>query len=437
LRPPEVPIVHRSSGNLTIYRILSYRAAASKRGYLSNFRPGRFGSRIPAGLNRAVKADEKQAALKKGGGMQAQKWVLILGLLLAGSAWAVGWKAARPDYKWEFPQDHWAREGYKTEWWYFSGHLKSSAGRRFGYQFTIFRVGRVPQPAEIGSRQDAGDFIMGHASISDLDGKRHRFSEVFSQAAPKMGGFGKHPDSLIAWSRGATGKATKWRLSWNGEAFDFEMEDQRQNMGMTLQTRPSKPLVFQGPNGYSQKAEGSAGASQYYSFTRLRTTGRLRLGNERFAVTGESWMDKEFGSNLLSRHHVGWDWFSLQFADGEDVMLYLLRDAQGNVDFAHGTAVSASGSARYLALKDFTVQATATWKSPRTAAVYPAQWSVEVGGRKISVVPELADQENQSATVLSLFYWEGAVRLLDEDGKPVGKGYVELVGYGTRRLPAF
>ena len=53
------------------------------------------------------------------------------------------------------PRDHWAREGYKTEWWYFTGHLRTAEEpvRRFGYQFTFFRIGMsqdAPGPAPPG-----------------------------------------------------------------------------------------------------------------------------------------------------------------------------------------------------------------------------------------------------------------------------------------------
>ena len=78
-------------------------------------------------------------------------WSLVLMSLLWLSPGAADnglWRLARPDYAWSFPQDHWARQGYKTEWWYFTGHLQAADGHRFGYQFTFFRLGVLPaQPA--------------------------------------------------------------------------------------------------------------------------------------------------------------------------------------------------------------------------------------------------------------------------------------------------
>ena len=361
---------------------------------------------------------------------------LLFFLLLATSIHAQDWKPARPDYAWAFPQDHWARPGYRTEWWYFTGRLNAEEDRQFGYQFTFFRVGLLTDRPDFGSDWAAQDLLMGHAAVSDLREGRHVFSELLYRAVPLLSGFNPYPDSLIAWSRGPAGTDGQWTLRWNGEAFDFEMRDDAQGAAFRLSTRPLKPMIFEGPNGYSRKGDGLTAASQYYSFTRLRTEGTLSLGGRMWRVRGESWMDKEFGSNQLNEKQMGWDWFSLQLDDGREVMLYLLRDATGKVDFARGTLVSRTGEARYLAREAWSVRPTATWKSPHTGAAYPARWVVELPGEglRLEVVPELADQENLARLTGGLFYWEGAVSVTS-GGQTVGRGYVELTGYGTKNRP--
>lgn len=366
-------------------------------------------------------------------------WVALVFFLftLASAVHADEWKAARPDYPWSLPRDHWARDGYKTEWWYFTGHLKSEDGRRFGYQFTFFRVGMLPQRPALDSEWATGNLIMGHAAIGDTESGRHLFSEVIYRITPLLGGFGEYPDTLIAWSRAPAGTDALWTVRWNGSGFDFAMADSRQRMGFSLSTRPEKEMIFQGPNGFSRKGNAEDAASQYYSFTRLATTGEIRLNGERLAVTGRSWMDKEFGSNQLETHQAGWDWFSLQLNDGRDVMLYVLRDTTGAADFAHGTIVSAAGQTRYLTPEAFSIRATQTWESPETDAVYPSRWEIALPGEglRMSIRPVMADQENRSALIKSMFYWEGAVEITGSDGTRMGQGYVELVGYGTGSRP--
>ena len=41
-------------------------------------------------------------------------------------------------------QDHAAHERFRTEWWYYTGQLTSSAGRRFGFQLTPFSAEVFP-----------------------------------------------------------------------------------------------------------------------------------------------------------------------------------------------------------------------------------------------------------------------------------------------------
>ncbi|MFQ5990049.1 MAG: lipocalin-like domain-containing protein, partial [Candidatus Methylomirabilales bacterium] len=319
---------------------------------------------------------------------------LLFFFVLASTASGDQWQVARPDYRWSFPQDHWARNGYRTEWWYFTGHLTTEEvpPRRFGYQFTFFRVGLMSNHPDLQSEWATNNLIMGHAAISDLAGGKHLFSEVLYRAMPLLGGFGRYPEPLIAWSRGPAGTDGQWTLRWNGRAFDFSMRDEKQQMAFQLSTQPAKRVVFQGPNGFSRKGEGPTAASQYYSFTRLLTEGTLSIEGKTVRVQGESWMDKEFGSNQLEANQVGWDWFSLQLRDGREIMLYLLRDERGAIDFAQGTLVSREGVSRYLNPKEWSVQAMGTWRSPETGAEYPSRWIVELPREnlRMAIVPEMA-----------------------------------------------
>jgi predicted secreted hydrolase len=40
------------------------------------------------------------------------------------------------------------------------------------------------------------------------------------------------------------------------------------------------------------------------------------------------------------------------------------------------------------------------------------------------------DQENDARGSTGTLYWEGAVRAFDVAGRPLGRGYLELTGYG-------
>lgn len=357
----------------------------------------------------------------------------------ASGAAAPAFRAAAPGHPWAFPRDHWAHPGYRNEWWYFTGTLAATdgSGRRFGYQLTFFRVGIVPAAPALDSAWATADAVMGHAALADLSRGVHRFSEVLWRATPLLGGFGAPPDPVLAWARAPAGTDGRWTLRLEDGTFRLAMRDDARRLALRLSARPAKPVALQGPGGLSRKAATPGFASLYYSVTRLATEGEVALDGEVVPVRGESWMDKEFGSSQLAPAQVGWDWFSLRLADGRDLMLYVLRRADGSADWRNGTLVAADGKVTVLGPEAWSVRPRERWRSPDTGAVYPSGWDIDLPalGLALRVDPLLAAQENRSALARGLFYWEGAVRVIGKDGRPAGEGFVELTGYGERNRP--
>ncbi len=197
----------------------------------------------------------------------------------------------------------------------------------------------------------------------------------------------------------------------------------------------AKPPVIHGQNGISQKSVGAGRASHYISLTRLQTRGTLKLGSETFSVEGLSWMDHEFFSHSMESDMAGWDWFSLQFDDGSELMLYRLRRKNGSVEpTSSGTYIDASGKSQYLPLRSFQLVPLKTWTSPATKAQYPIEWSVRLPSLAIDclVSTRLASQELVGRTGTSPQYWEGAV---ETSGSRTGRGYLEMTGYaGALRM---
>jgi predicted secreted hydrolase len=361
-------------------------------------------------------------------------------LLAAGmAASAEAWRTASPGYRWSFPADHWPHRDYRTEWWYLTGDLRAhdDPTRVFGYQFTLFRIGVRRERSPLRSAWAADTLILGHAAVTDVARSTHVFSDVLHRESPLLAALSLHPHPLIARLRAPAGTDAAWTLRWNGAGFDLAMRDDARGIAFDLATHPLRPVVLQGPNGLSLKSPTTGAASLYYSFTRMRTEGRLTVGGRTFAVRGTSWMDKEFSTSQLSPEQAGWDWFSLRLDDRRDLMLYVMRRAGGETDFRNATLVAADGRARSLPPGAWSVRATARWRSPSTDATYPARWTVQVPGEgiRLEVVPEVADQENRGRVPSSPYYWEGLVAVRDPEGRRRGRGYVELTGYGRGNRP--
>jgi predicted secreted hydrolase len=354
------------------------------------------------------------------------------------AASTAGFRAADPTHPWSFPRDHFARRGYRNEWWYFTGTLAAAGGRRFGWQVTFFKVGLLPARPPLASAWASDGAVMVHAAVTDLADGKHVFAETLWRNAPLLAGLGVEPGPRVAWAQAPPGTPGRWTLDLEGQTWRLAVRDDRAGLALSLSAVPRRPTVLQGPNGYSRKAAAEGFASEYYSQTRLAVEGTLALGGAGQAVRGEGWMDREVGSSQLAPAQVGWDWFALRLRDGRDLMLYLLRRADGTVDWRNAALVSADGTASALAPEAWSVRATGRWRSPETGAEYPAGWHVEVRGSAalaLDVEPEVPAAENRSRLVKGLFYWEGPVRVIGADGAGVGEGYVELTGYGAGSRP--
>ena len=79
-----------------------------------------------------------------------------------------GYARAIAPWDWQFPRDHGPHPDFQTEWWYYTGNLATADGRRFGYQFTIFRRAISPRQPSSDSEFRANHIYMAHFTISDI-----------------------------------------------------------------------------------------------------------------------------------------------------------------------------------------------------------------------------------------------------------------------------
>jgi predicted secreted hydrolase len=353
---------------------------------------------------------------------------------------AAGFTYARPPYTFSFPRDHGSHPGYRTEWWYYTGHLTTAQGRRFGYELTFFRFGLRPgdpQPTPTQSKWRGNQVYPAHFAITDVAGDSFFYVERFAREGLGMGSAAEGKLDVRADDWTLTG-APQGRADLERMVLHASDRDASGTNAIDIVQVPEKGPAVHGRGGISQKSACVSCASHYYSYTRLKSSGTLTLGGRRFAVTGISWMDHEYGSAELSPDQAGWDWFSVQLDDRRELMAYVLRQKDGTVTAqSSGSLIGADGSVRYLPRDAFSIAATGSWKSPHTGAVYPSGWRVSVPSARIDVTlsPVVADQE-LAGTTGGVAYWEGAVDARDAaTGQASGVGYVELTGYaGTVSL---
>ncbi|MGH9553991.1 MAG: lipocalin-like domain-containing protein, partial [Terriglobales bacterium] len=328
-------------------------------------------------------------------------------------------------YKFAFPRDHASHDQYKTEWWYFTGHLNTAKKRQFGYELTFFRTA-LDQEEDSSSPWNLRNIYLAHFAITDPDGKKFFFRERINRAG--VGFADARQDVPYVYNQ-------DWSMKFVGEKIQLQAHTPEYSLNLTLS--PKKVPTIHGKNGVSQKASCRGCASHYYSLTRLETEGTLALNGQSQKVSGLSWMDHEFGSNQLTDQQVGWDWFSLQLDNNCEVMLYLMRNADGSLDpNSSGTITMPDGTTKHLALADFSVKSLHTWHSIRTGGNYPLDWTVEIPAAKakITVTALMSDQELVTTGSTGVTYWEGASSVSGSwNGTPAsGDAYVEMTGYAEK-----
>jgi predicted secreted hydrolase len=341
-----------------------------------------------------------------------------------------GFRPAVAGYSYRFPRDHGSHDEFRTEWWYYTGHLSVEDGRRFGYQLTFFRRGIEQARVRTNpSRWTIRHLYLAHFALSDHDNARFRYAEKVSRA-----GLGK--------AGAETGQLRVWIDRWIAETFSphddrHHLKASAKDFSIDFIVTPEKPPVVHGERGVSRKGSAPGQASHYYSLTRLATTGILSVDGEQLKVSGTSWMDHEFGSGDLGEEQVGWDWFSVQLDNRSELMFYRLRRTDGTSDAASsGTLTFPDGRSQHLSASDLQVENLDHWTSTASGARYPSRWRISAAslGLSLTLTPLFQDQELITRRSTQVTYWEGAVRVSGTlRNAPVsGQGYVELTGYAER-----
>ena len=358
-------------------------------------------------------------------------FVILLVLISTSTLFGQEFKRALPGRTFSFPQDHFSHREFKTEWWYYSGHLYNQEKKSYGYQLTFFRTGFDRETKNQKSKWSIQDLYFAHLAITDESRKKFGYLEKISRGSLGEAGASVYKASektfriwIEDWSIEETGPAMQ----------NHSLKAGNGNFGIELLLVPEKNPAIHGQNGISQKAEGEGYASHYYSISRLKTEGKIFLQNKEIPVRGISWMDHEFGSSQLREYQAVWDWFSIQLANGMELMFYQIRWKDGKVDpYSTGTIIFPDGTYQHLTKKEFQIEVLDRWKSPKSGAVYPSNWKIMVPTHKIELTlsPTVKDQELVTKESTWVTYWEGSVRVEGKyQGSSInGMGYAELTGY--------
>lgn len=244
---------------------------------------------------------------------------------------------------------------------------------------------------------------MGHAAMTT--GDSHFVAERFGRGG--IGQAGADDRTLNAW-------IDDWHLS------DTRMTARGDNWSYDLDLRAEGPLVFHGDQGYSIKSDAGQ-ASYYYSQPFFAVEGVLALPDRDVVVSGSAWLDREWSSQPLASDQEGWDWFSLSFDNGEKLMAFRLRGADGS-GFTSGTWIDTDGHTSTIGNGEIVLEPTRLHKV--VGKTLPIAWRVHLPERGLDVTVESLNADSWMSVAIP--YWEGPVII---SGGQSGHGYLEMTGY--------
>ncbi|MEO5885050.1 MAG: carotenoid 1,2-hydratase, partial [Candidatus Limnocylindrales bacterium] len=170
-----------------------------------------------------------------------------------------------------------------TEWWYYTGHLATTTGERFGFEYVIFRAERGDFPTTWAS----------HLAITEESGERFAYGQRVEigravDRSPRgvtgeLVGFdlalsGLNPTDPATFERPAwtmSGSGGVDRLAATMAADEAAAAGVPGGLALTLDLNATKPPALHDTDGWIDF--GPAGGSYYYSRTAMDATGSLTL----------------------------------------------------------------------------------------------------------------------------------------------------------------
>jgi predicted secreted hydrolase len=255
---------------------------------------------------------------------------------------------------------------------------------------------------------------MGHAAVTRAD--THRVSQTLARGGVGQAGVNAKP--YHAWIDG-------WEMRGLEPVNDdniapIQLKAFGADFSYTLRLDAERPLVLQGEGGYSRKSLREQ-ASYYYSQPHYAAKGILTIDDKPADVAGMAWLDREWSSQPLASDQSGWDWLSLHFKAGDKLMLYRMRQTDGQ-HYGSGKWIAPDGRTEQLATTDIVMTPLDFTEIEKRKI--PTTWRIAVPKKALSI--ECTPLNARSWMGTSFPYWEGPISFA---GSHAGVGYLEMTGY--------
>jgi predicted secreted hydrolase len=337
------------------------------------------------------------------------------------------------------------------EWWYAQGRLYEEGGREHHLMFSLYRV-----------RRGDGEASMVLVSLADVAARRHATANVVSHSflaafldIARRVGTQIAPAPVVSFGVDlfadmvSDGAWTGFSLRSDAAAFDHTLDiewagvELRQHgmlISLGFAATHDLPKVELTLNPLTLWSSVEASHLPEHSLDGYRSCPRLSAEGhvDGRPVRGEVWFEQQWGmlgQTIVEENGrlrlVGWNWFAVNFDDGNDLLLYQRRDmASGEVvdDFA----VFFEEGLWRLVRGEFMTKSDAIRKAPKSGISFPRHWRLESAQLDLVLDVE-AEHEMAEVSILGPFHtlWEGSARVSGKQGGRIvgGRAWVELYGW--------
>ncbi|OEF07628.1 lipocalin-like domain-containing protein [Vibrio genomosp. F10] len=315
-----------------------------------------------------------------------------------------------PDRAVTLPHDFKSHPEYQHEWWQYFANVVDQQGTEYAIQWSFFRIARDERKTE--GWQNPQIYI-SHAVISNK-------TQVWKEQRIARGGIGQSGTNVNPFKI--------WIDNWGWQSLGYtpfpgELDISTNDFSINLQTLTAGPFALLGENGYQPKHDLLPIAAFNINAPFLSVSGELSLDNgEPLKVKGSAWMSKEWGSQLISKHQEGWDWFVINLTPTETLTISRYRHHE-QMPYLYGSIISNSGRITLLDETSISLSPSKTTILSNGKKI-PLEWSIVIAEHGIDVL--LTPVNRHLLLPFVIPYWEGPV---ETSGSHETKGFMQLTGY--------
>ncbi|MBO4254096.1 lipocalin family protein [Streptomyces griseorubiginosus] len=248
-------------------------------------------------------------------------------------------------------------------------------------------------------------------------------------------------DVTTGWYKGYQVPVDTKDLYWGKTGLDIKTPDitwkgTAQNMTVKASTPWGSVDVNLKAAGPALKAAGTGsfplyGKTNYeYALPSMRTTGTLSVQAKDYQVSGQTWVDRQWGPYDITDTSSRWTWMPIRLPGGDKLLVWdSVSDKKG--ENAWATVMHRDGSYELATVEPVAKGAHRIWTSPATGNAYPTRWSIDIPALRTHLAVRVTGTDAQEFTGGAGARYDGTAAYSGTfEGKKVdGVTYAEMVGH--------